>query len=266
MIDKKSLCDAFCGDLELTEVPAGVAVRTGFSTKSGDAIGFYVVGDQFDRNKFRIEDSGLIIPELEASGVDLERGTRADAFRKLLAEYDAEFDVDALEIHTKSVSNLELPSAAMRFMALLLRIQDLELLTPGQVENAFREDAEKAIKQSFADKASRLEFNVAPSNELAEFVADAVIASSNEVVAVYLGTHEARVDESVMAWMENRHLEGNVRVVLLLENGKPSNISARAVRRAMNRLDATTAFRGDEVQSMAKIGSIAGIHNVGTRH
>ena len=140
MIDKRTLCEAFCGELEVTDVPAGLAVRTGFQMKSGDAIGFYIVRAAFDRSQYRVEDSGLIVPELESCGVDLDRGTRADAFKRLLAEHEAEYDVDTFEIRSQWVSEADLPEVALRFISLLLRIQDLELLTPGQVESAFRED------------------------------------------------------------------------------------------------------------------------------
>lgn len=265
MIDKRTLCEAFCNELELRDVPAGVAVRTAFQLKSGDAIGFYIVRAPFDRTQFRLEDSGLVVPELESCGVDLDRGTRAEAFKRLLEEHKAEFDVDTMEIRSRWVDEKELPEAAMGFTALMLRVQDLELLTPGQVESAFREDAEREIKKTFANKAM-LEFGVAPSNDLSEFEADAVIRYEKAVTAIYLGTHEARVDESVMAWMENRLIDADIRVVLLLENGKPANISNKAIRRAMNRLDATTVFRGDEHQAMNKIANIAGLQTSGRTH
>jgi hypothetical protein len=62
-----------------------------------------------------------------------------------------------------------------------------------------------------------------------------------------------------MLWMENRYMKRGIRVALLLEKEKPPHISNRSLRRAMNRLDATTAFRGDELGAISKISSIAGL-------
>ncbi|MDO8698861.1 MAG: DUF1828 domain-containing protein, partial [Rhodoferax sp.] len=85
ILDKQRLCAAFCGDIELHDVPAGRAIRTGFSTSEGDAIGFYVTRDHDapSEPRYRIEDAGLIVPALEASGVNLDSGTRSEAFHRL---------------------------------------------------------------------------------------------------------------------------------------------------------------------------------------
>jgi hypothetical protein len=260
ILDKQRLCAAFCGEIELHDVPAGLAIRTGFSTSEGDAIGFYVTRDHdaASEPRYRIEDAGLLVPALEASGVNLESGTRSEAFRRLLQEHGAEFDIDSLELHSQYVTEAELPSEAMRFMALMLRVQDLELLNPETVENTFRDDAEKVLRKNLEGKAS-LSFHAPPAQDLAEFEADVIISTDKAVVALYLGTTDSRVDEAVMLWMENRYMKRGIRVALLLEKEKPPHISNRSLRRAMNRLDATTAFRGDELGAITKISSIAGL-------
>ena len=43
---KEALCRAFCGDLTLTDVPAGYAVSTTFQRDDGDSVGFYIVRDE----------------------------------------------------------------------------------------------------------------------------------------------------------------------------------------------------------------------------
>src|SRR5205814_1273617 len=160
--------------------------RAGFFTSEGDAIGFYVTRSPFD-GTYRLEDSGLVVPLLEASGVNLDSGTRAEAFRKLLQDHGAEFDVDAMELHSQYVTESDLPSEAMRFMALMLRVQDLELLAPETVENTFREDAEAALRENLSGKA-QLKFRSSPAQDLSEFEADAIISSGSNTVALYLGT------------------------------------------------------------------------------
>ena len=44
MIVKDDLCKAFCDEILVREVPAGLAVATGFDNFSGDTIGFYIIG------------------------------------------------------------------------------------------------------------------------------------------------------------------------------------------------------------------------------
>jgi hypothetical protein len=63
--------------------------------------------------------------------------------------------------------------------------------------------------------------------------------------------------------MENRHMRGTVRVDLLTENVKPAYISARASGRAMNRLDATTNLRDDQMQAMAALRVYGGVGTPG---
>lgn len=258
-MNKDQLCEAFCGDLEVRKVPAGFAVRTGFSANDGDAIGFYITRHPNDKSLYRLEDSGLIVPALEASGVNLESGTRAEAFARLLSEYKSHFDDDALELHSGYVSESDVPSEALRFIALLLRVRDLELLNHETVKNVWSDDAQAALKDHFTGKAT-LDFHALVSDTLSDFIVDAVIRPKNgSPVALYFATSDSKVDEAVMLWMETRLAKQNIKVALLLENEKAPQISGRPLRRAMNRLDATPSFRGDETAALMKIGGLAGI-------
>lgn len=258
-MNKNLLCEAFCNDLDVSDVPAGFAVRTGFLLRDGDAIGFYITRHPKNESLFRVEDSGLVIPMLEAAGVNLESGQRSVAFQRLLSEYQASFDSESLELHSEYVIQEDLPAEALRFVALLLRVQDLELLTSESVENTFRDDVRADIERLFEGKAA-VEFSVPPHKDLDEFEADAVIRAPNEkTLAVYFATGDARVNEAVLLWMENRHVQANVQVALLLEREKPAQISNKSLRRAMNRLDATPVYRGDEKAAMERIGRLAGV-------
>src|SRR3977135_2205365 len=87
---KDKLCKAFCDDLRVQAVPAGMAVTTVFAGPDGDHIGVYVVkqGDNY-----RIEDDGVTLPYLEGSGVEFRPGgTRGDALNELLGEYGVSID------------------------------------------------------------------------------------------------------------------------------------------------------------------------------
>lgn len=265
-MNKEQICEAFCSDLVVTDVPAGLAVRTSFMASDGDAIGFYVTRHPSDQTKFRVEDSGMVIPMIEANGVNLDGGPRALAFHRLLEEYGASYDPEAMELYTEYVSESDLPAEAMRFVALLLRVQDLELLTQENVENTFKADVSEELRRVFDGKAA-LTFHAPPTLGLAEFEADVVINSENNpTLAVYVATTDQRVDEAVMLWMENRFKKAGVKVALVLEKEKPAQISNRSLRRAMNRLDATPVFRGGDVQAaMERIATTAGV-SLETQH
>jgi len=257
-LTKQSLCDAFCNELHFNEVPAGVAVQTGFLRADGDAVGFYITRHQLDRSKYRIEDSGLVVPMLEAAGINLEAGHRGEAFKRLLHEYGASYDEETMELHSEYVSEEDVPDQAMRFVALMLRVQDLELLHPSAVESTFREDATAALQERFGSDG-KIKFAVSPTTALdGMFEADALIDAANDrPLAVYFGTSDSRVDEAVMLWMDSQQAHRNLRVAVMLEREKPT-LSGRTLRRAMNRVDATVAFRGDEAGAISKLERLAG--------
>jgi hypothetical protein len=60
---KEELCKEFCNQIQVRQVPSGLAVGTSFIGPDGDPIGFYVVGPD-DSGRFRIEDSGATVPIL----------------------------------------------------------------------------------------------------------------------------------------------------------------------------------------------------------
>src|SRR5690606_38087772 len=132
--------EAFCSELDVREVPVGYAVRTPYSSASGDAIGFYIVRHPTESTVWRFEDSGMVVPLLEAEGISLESGQRGEAFARLLAEHDAEYDDDARELHSRYLPEADIPAEASRFVALLLRMQDFALMHADIVASTFRDD------------------------------------------------------------------------------------------------------------------------------
>lgn len=144
---KEELCQAFCGALILRDVPVGQAVGTGFRQPNGDAVGFYIVYDVLDKSRARLEDCGLTVPDLMASGIDVMTGTRAVVFNEMLSDAHAHYDADQCVIHTDFMSIKSIPSAALAFVALLIRIEALMLLSPEKVEATFREDASTGVHQ-----------------------------------------------------------------------------------------------------------------------
>jgi len=145
---KEELCRAFCNEISVKEVPAGLAVSTIFRRSDGDAIGFYVIRNKTAPGVAHLEDDGQTMPYLEACGVDFETQTRKKAFENLLTEYGVEYDEEENVIRTQNMKEEDLPRAALRFVALLMRLFDFLLLTQEHVESTFKEDAAKKVKQN----------------------------------------------------------------------------------------------------------------------
>ena len=246
---KEELCRAFCNEITVRSVPAGLAISTAFRRSDGDAIGFYVIRHPQRAGLARLEDDGQTRPHLEATGVDFETQTRAKAFATILAEYGAEYDEDEAIIHTPEMPEHELPRAAIRFVALLLRLADFQLLTQEHIESTFKEDATKRIKQTVGDRAVILE-NVPISDSLAEVIPDLVVTAPKRTpVAIFLSQSAMRVQDAIFLQMAALY-EAKVplSVVALLET--EGTLTSHMHRRARNRLSAVTTWEGDQVAAI----------------
>lgn len=252
---EEQLCRAFCQGVHVRKVPVGYAISTGFTMADGDPIGFYAV--EIEPNRlYRLEDDGTVVPLLEAIGVNLKSDTRRGAFNALLAEYRLSFDEDNQLICSDSLTLEEIPPAALRFMAMLVRLQDFHLLTPKIVESTFREDALAAIRARFGGRVRISESTAFDDESLSDYVIDAVFSINEESrAAIYIGTSPARADEAVMLRMDML-LQGkpDCKVLLVMESTRPPpGWPERILARAQNRLDGVAVFRGHERDAMDKI-------------
>lgn len=139
----------------------------------------------------------------------------------------------------------------MSFVGLLLRLQDLVLLTPERAASTFREDASRAIREAMGDRATISENESISPN--AEFPADMIIeAAGHTPVAIYLAMSEQRVLEAVVAQMSTLY-EAQIAcsVIVLLE--KPTSINGRMLRHAANRLTALPIYEGDNQAAVQRI-------------
>jgi hypothetical protein len=258
---KDELCKAFCDEL-----PAGMAVTTPFAGPDGHHIGFYVVKEG---DGYRIEDNGVTLPYLEGNGVEFRPGgTRGDALNELLSEYGVSINESTQEFFMGGLSENALPAAALKFVAFSLRVRDFMLMTE-RIATTFREDAAKLLRQAVSDRPT-FEENAVIVPSLAEFPADFVLrVPSRPLVGVYLGMSDARVLEALFMHMnrellrERHQLLEECSIVALIEKGR--SLSSRVRQQAMNRLDAVTEFRGDEIAAVEKIAREA-IGETQTRH
>jgi hypothetical protein len=111
-----------------------------FNLSGGEPLGFYIIGPD-SSGRYRLEDHGTTIPMIEAMGIDLETPTRTDAVAQLYAEHGATYNDAAGEISTLPLSSDQVPQRALQFVALLLRLQDLILLTPERAASTFKNEA-----------------------------------------------------------------------------------------------------------------------------
>lgn len=247
---KDILCQAFCAALSVRTVPGGHVVETPYTNADGDPLLLYYIRDSSGKS-WRIEDDGTQIPWLEANGVDLRGQSRGSALQFLLDEYGAVFDDDARTLRTSYMAEAQLGAASLKFVALLLRIQDLSLLSPQIVRNTFREDAIAAIRNKFEGLAA-IEENVPISSELPAYTADVKLtAPGHDSMAVYVATTEERALQALVLKMElekYRHVSN--RVVLLIERAKTNPLRESTYALSQARLDDVLAFRGVETDAM----------------
>lgn len=247
---KADLCRAFCDDILVAEVPAGLAVSTVFRRDDGDKVGFYVIPEGPGRS--RLEDDGATIPTLEGAGVDFETDTRRRALDSLLAGVGAFFDAADATIKTQPFDNSDLPARAFAFVGAMIRMNDFLLLTQEKVSSTFREDAADAIRHVIGDRAQIRE-GEAVNNRLSEVKPDMVVeASGRPPVAIFFGSSAGRVHDAIFLHQTALfEVKQEISVVALLE--QDNSIPAELRRRATNRLSTVPVFRDDEEAAVSRI-------------
>ena len=252
---KEQLCHAFCGNLQVRDVPIGLAVSTAFSWADGDRIGFYIAHNT-ENDTHRIEDSGLLLTFLRAGGFNIKTAARENALDDLLSETGVMLDRDDGTFYIDDLTEADVPSAAMRFMAFLMRSRDLLLLAEPRVATTFREDVARQLAEQVGSRAtiSRDE-PVAPT--VTEFKPDYVVrAPERAPVGVFLGTSDARVLEALFVHMRAKHVL-HVPCVIVTVIEREKNISSAVRQQASNHLDAVTYYRGHELEAIQRVADEA---------
>lgn len=250
---KEQLCQAFCAELNVERVPAGWAVSTPFRQPDGDPIMFFVV--TVDSTTARLEDDGAQVALLETSGVSLDkRGQRYLAFTDLMQQHKAHYDDDLGVIRSDDLPVGEIPAAAVRFMALMLRLHDLALLSKERVRKTWQDDALRDIHSAF-DARATVQDNAPVSPGLASFPADAVIRVEGvPPLAVFMATADAKGLIALVLKMElERYQSERCTVVLLVERAKENPLREATYALAQSRLDQVLTYRGAEPEAMSAL-------------
>ena len=159
----------------------------------------------------------------------------------------------------------DLPKAAMRFLSLMLRINDFLLLTKDKVASTFKEDAAARILEKMEGKAVVIQ-DAPVSASLSDTIPDMVIRAQNRVpVAVFFGSSPQRVNDAIFLQMQALYeVHEDVQVIALLERENVIGHDLR--RRAANRLAALPIYKGDEPTAIARIEREALGSGQETRH
>lgn len=248
---KKQICSAFCNGLSVREIANGLAISTIYDNGNGEPLGFYALGPD-ERGQFRLMDDGNTIPYLEAAGASLDSDTRFAAFSEIINQYGVTYhDIDR-QIYLDDVTPDALPAQSLQFVALLMRIQDLLLMTRDRVENAFRDDVLEKLRDRFDGRASIKE-NQPISKSLGDVTPDMVIqAPSRQPVAVFIGTTSQKVTDAVLLHtLAMYRWKVPVRVVAVLESG--NSLPRKFMQRAANYLDASPSFSGEETAALDRV-------------
>lgn len=251
---RDDLCKAFCGSLTVNPVPAGFAVGTGHDNGDGDHIGFYVIGPS-KSGTYHIQDDGLTIAYIEAAGADLENKARKQMLSELRDQYAVIFDKHSGELKSRDVRADEVASEALRFMAFMLRVQDLVMTSTERAVSTFKEDASLMLRELIGDRAEIKE-HYALNDQLKEFPADLAILAPNRVpVALFFGITDLHVMEALLLQSYAEKEKVPCKVVALLE--RENAITHKARQRASNHLEAVPQFRGAELDACRRIARVA---------
>jgi hypothetical protein len=256
-MNKDAFCKAFCDGLRWEKVPVGHALTTPFRLLDGDPIQFYVVPATPRGKSYHLEDDGTSISVLEASGLDLSRGNRATAYDAMLTEYGIHRDSETLVLRTADMPEDDLPAAALKFVAALLRIQDLQLMSPRVVRSTFREDAIKAIHGRF-DSIAKVEEGGQIFAEHKALPADIVIRKDDlPPVAIYFGTTNENALKALVTKLEvEQYAKAKSKILLVVERAKSNPLQEPTYAMAQARLDKVLAFKDVEMDALGNIESI----------
>lgn len=250
----EELCRALCSGLDMRPVPIGFAIKTPFKTADGDALGIYLRREKDNPSHLRFEDDGATVAGLEEDGVSLSSETRAEAFMDLLASYDAYYDDESAVIFTDYFTEDRAPANFAKFIALMLRVQDLRMLSQERVREYFKDDVRALLEKHFRDRVEIIE-DENPSEVLKDYVADFVLRSPDgETLAVYAASTEIKALEALLLWQElSRRSILGIRSMAIFEGAKPQRIRTRTVSRLMNSDVMLGAMDGDEWELARKV-------------
>lgn len=258
----KDVCGTFCDGLAMREVPMGFAIRTPFRNSDGDAVALYARRDNDIAGRYRFEDDGATIADLQEEGFSLDNEARSSEFHRLLSEYGCHYDEGEILIHTDYLTEEQLPAYFLKFMALMVRLGDLRMLSRTVVRDTFKADLQEFVEATFEGMAT-VERDASPIASLSDYVADVVVRGPDATLAIYAGTTEVKALEAFVLWqeLERQGLSGIIPMVVF-ESAKPATIKARTMARLMNSNVSLGSLAGSQWDVGQKMKQQAGLRTL----
>lgn len=222
----KSLRSELCAPLNVSAVPIGFHIETGFRLPDGDPLDFYIV--RADEGHFRFEDDGTTIPDAVARGFDLKSPAREGTLRHMLEQEGAHYDTD-LVVRTDPVSERDLGPAGLRFISALIRTRDLFVLSRENVAASFADDVMRKIE---ANLPSNLVAEASPANEPG--APDILLRrrpSGHKAARVYAAGGDLRLMDALV---EHQACQASDSPVVAVVDRRKSRVTERRFNRATN--------------------------------
>ena len=258
---KDQLCKAFCGGLVVEHVHAGWAIIAPFQMPDGDAIRFYLMRGA--EGKVWLEDDGTQVGMLEAEGVPLAKsGTRRAQFDELLLAHGASYSDKTGLITSPEFDAGNAAEPALKFLALMLRIQDFALLSVEKVRSTWREDVVRDLHAAFDGKA-RIEESAAVSSKFRNWPADVVITAKDaSPTAVFMATSNSKGLQALVLKMElEKYQHIGCNVILIVESSKKNELTEPTYALAQARLDKVVSYVGAEDDAISAVGKVAQVEH-----
>jgi hypothetical protein len=245
------ICSALCKGFKVRGVPMGFAIASPFDWFTGDKMVFYA---RTKGSLVRFEDDGSTIFELEGAGVDLTSNTRLEQLRELCRENSVEFDEEESTFYTDYVNHDEVGLAAIRFMAFMVRVQDLLLTVTTRVASTFKDDLIAAVQGRFQGEG-HVSINDAPVPALSYYTVDIVVRhNSGKLAAIFPATSEEKALSATLfaKELELKHID-NVVPFLVFENAAGSKVGRDTQAKAMNSELQLATWEGAHADVLDKI-------------
>ncbi len=251
MVLKERICKAFCEGVQVSTFKGGIAISTSYLNAAGDRIGIYALGPK--AGMYKLVDNALTLAFLESEGVTMDTASRREALSGILSQHDASYDEEMGEIFVDGVTEAGLPKAILDFSALLLRLNDMLLLTVERVKNAFEDDVKEALRVEMTKREIRLVEGQPVSSDLQDITPDMVFfPDGRDPVALFVATNESKLWQAMhLRLIADYEKHFALSVVAVLE--ADSSLSQKVRVQADNRLDALPRYRNGPADTIQRI-------------
>jgi Domain of unknown function DUF1828 len=233
MTVKHQICEANCNGIKVSDIPIGYAIVTPFNWFTGDRLRYFA---RRQGSLIRLEESGDTLFEIEGAGVDLSAASRSSILSDLCNEYGVIFDDDEGLFRTDYAQESDIGLLSIKFLAFMMRVQDLTFTRKEKVASTFREDLILAFKNRF-EPDFKVEINDAPISDLGLYKVDIIVRSDNgKLAAIYPATSEERALQALLfaKELETNKIDNVVPFLIFERGGGSGRITEATLAKAHN--------------------------------